>query len=123
VQRRRPLRIGHEHLRHVAGHDRQVDLKRRQRRRVPVQPPHPPRARLRARHVQRCERGLNPGHLDPARGQQAGEAPRPAPDVQHRLRPQLRRDRRVRLQVGPVAVDDVVDRRQPWYLKCSIRHA
>jgi hypothetical protein len=108
-----PFLIRDEDLRHVAGHRRQVRLHRGQRVRRPVHPAHPVAERLGPGDVQRRQRGIEPGNREAPRREQAGEGPGAAPDVQHRTCPELRRHRRVYLEIRPVLVQGIVEGREP----------
>ena len=101
AQRRGPVLVGQEHVRHVGGHRGQVHLELRQPGRVAVPPPHPLRPRLGPRYVERRPRGIHPGDVHALAGRPAGEGAGTAADVQQAAGPELGRYRQVVIEVPP----------------------
>ena len=70
-ERGAPVVVGEEHLRDVGGHERGIDLKRRQGRGVTVDPPNDMSVRLGAGHVEHRGRGIHRRDFDAAAREQA----------------------------------------------------
>src|SRR5215475_3196481 len=66
--------------------------------------------------------GSNPGYVEALARQQNPEGAGTATDVEHARRPELTRDREVRVQVAAVGVEGDVDGREPGILERPIRH-
>jgi hypothetical protein len=121
-QCREPILISQEDLRDVGRHRRQIDLERRQHRRVTMDPPHSISPGLLPRNIERRTSGINPDNLYPALCEHAGERPSPAADIEHPLRTELRDNRRIDVQITAIRIKRIVDLRQPTVIKDGIRH-
>jgi hypothetical protein len=121
-QSRAPLPVGHEDLSDVAGHRREIHLERGQVCRLGLDPSHPPGTGLGPSQVERRGCRIHPNDLDATACEQAGECSRPAPDVQDGAGTELSGDRGVDVEVAPVRIQGIVDRRQPWLLEQRISH-
>jgi tetratricopeptide (TPR) repeat protein len=123
VQRPVPVRRIDDRLGDVRGHRRQIDLDRRQRRRVCVDPAHTLRPGLGPRHIERSAGRIEADHLQAALGEKQRERPRPTANVQDTGRAELICDVDIHVKVAAVRIECVVDRDQPRVLEDVIRHA
>ncbi len=117
-----PLVVSQEDLGHVAGHGREVDLERRQRRRIAVQPAHAIGTGLAPGHVEAGPGRVNPDHLDAPLRAHAGERAGATTDIQDAGRLELVNHRRIHVEIAAVGVQRVVDGRQPRIIEQPVRH-
>jgi len=87
-----------------------------------VDPAHALGAGLGAGNGQRSGRGIDARHLEAATGEKQREGPCAAADVHHAVSVELVRDVDVGLEIGPVRVERVIDRREPRVLEDRIGH-
>jgi len=87
-----------------------------------VDPAHSITARLRPRHLERCERRIYTGDLEASGGQKERERARPTADVQHAPSAKLLRNSQIHIEVAPVSVERVIDCCEPWILEEVVSH-
>jgi len=119
-----PAGVGEEDLGDVACHRHQVEPQLvRQRCHGAVNPADPVGERLAARDVQRGERRIEAGHRMAAPGKETGEHAGAAADVEHVAGAELRRHRRVDVEVAAVGVERVIQHRESRVFEVRIGHA
>jgi hypothetical protein len=82
-----------------------------------VDPPHSLGAGLGARDVQHRVRGVEADGLEPAGGEHQREGAGPAAGVHHAAGAELFRDPHVDVEIAPIRIERVVDRRQTWVVE------
>lgn len=121
-QRGRPLPVADKDLCDVARHRHHLDGQRWECGCIAEQPDDPVGAGLRSSDGERSLRRINTGHCEPAYRESAGERAGATTDVEHGASTELVDDGLVVVQVAPVAIDVVVDRRQSRVSEDRVRH-
>ena len=123
TQRSFPVSRLDNRLGNVAGHGREFQLQRRQRRCVAMDPAHALCSGLGARDIERRTRRIDTDHVQAPAGQKQRECARPTADIEDTASRELVGDGSVDIEVAAVGVQRVVDRRQPWMLEDVVSHA